>query len=127
MPECDIEKGVAEIGPLGFVRAAERRMVGIGRRDYQRIGVRETRDEDSGIAAEMTTTLCRTPVRASMSARLDGVSLGGDGSLLEPFPRRPKGMKRKIWWRLFAKASRDEQRGIAEMADALRCKSVHLT
>jgi hypothetical protein len=36
LPECDIERGVAEIGPLGFVPAAERRMVGIGRSDYQR-------------------------------------------------------------------------------------------
>src|SRR5882672_5323617 len=50
LPECDIEKGVAEIGPLGLVPAAERRMVGIGRRDYQRIGVRETRNKDPGIA-----------------------------------------------------------------------------
>jgi hypothetical protein len=37
--------------------------------------------------------------------------LGGDSSLLELFPGRPKGMKRKTWWRLFAKANRDEQRG----------------
>jgi hypothetical protein len=43
-------------------------------------------------------------------------SLGGDGSLLEPFPRRPRGMKRKTWWRLFAKASRDEKRAIIGMA-----------
>jgi hypothetical protein len=43
-------------------------------------------------------------------------SLGGDGSLLEPFPGRSKGMKRKTWWRLFAKANRDEQRGIIGMA-----------
>ena len=48
MPECDIEKGVAKIGPLGFVPAAERRMVGIGRSDYQRIRVRETRNKDPG-------------------------------------------------------------------------------
>src|SRR5712675_1059699 len=50
LPERDVEKGIAEIGPLGLVPAAERRMVGIGRRDDQRIGVRETRDEDPGIA-----------------------------------------------------------------------------
>jgi hypothetical protein len=31
--------------------------------------------------------------------------LGGDGSLLEPFPYRPMGMKRKTWWRLVAKAN----------------------
>jgi hypothetical protein len=31
LTECDIEKGIAEISPLGFVPAAEQRMVGIGR------------------------------------------------------------------------------------------------
>ena len=46
-PERSIEKGIAEIGPLGLVLAAERRMVGIGRGDYEHIGVRETRDKDS--------------------------------------------------------------------------------
>jgi len=51
LPECDIEKGVAEMGPFGFVPAAERWMVGIGRGDYQRIGVRETRDKDPEIVA----------------------------------------------------------------------------
>jgi hypothetical protein len=49
LPECDVEKSIAEIGPLGLVPAAERRMVGIGRGDYQHIGVRETGDKDSRI------------------------------------------------------------------------------
>jgi hypothetical protein len=40
LPECDVEKSIAEIGPLGLVPASERRMVGI--RDDQRIWVRET-------------------------------------------------------------------------------------
>jgi hypothetical protein len=30
LPECDVEKGIAEIRPPGLVPAAERRMVGIG-------------------------------------------------------------------------------------------------
>src|SRR3954463_1407228 len=33
LPEGDVKKSVAKIGPLGFVAAAERRMVRIGRRD----------------------------------------------------------------------------------------------
>jgi len=52
--------------------------------------------------------------------------LGGDGSLLEPFPGRAKGMKRKTWWRLFAKANRDEQRGLIEMAVAVSTLSCGL-
>ena len=47
LPKCDVEKSIAEIGPLGLIPAAKRLMVGIGRGDYQHIGVRETRDKDS--------------------------------------------------------------------------------
>jgi hypothetical protein len=39
--------------------------------------------------------------------------LGGDGSLLERFPGRPKGMKLKTWWRLYAKG----RQGRAARAD----------
>jgi hypothetical protein len=45
--------------------------------------------------------------------------LGGDGSLLEPFPGPVKGMKRKTWWRLYAKGRRDEQRGLIGMEAAV--------
>ena len=50
LPKCDVENSIAEIGPAGLIPAAERLMIGIGRGDYQHIGVRETRDKDSGIA-----------------------------------------------------------------------------
>ena len=50
LPECDVEKSIAEIGPFGLVPSAERLMVAIGRGDYEHIGVRETRDKDPGIA-----------------------------------------------------------------------------
>ena len=53
-------------------------------------------------------------------------SLGGDGSLLAPFPSRPKGMKRKTWMRLFAKCKRDEQRGIMGMAATVANLSARL-
>src|SRR5262245_66588503 len=45
LPECDVEKSIAEIGPPGFVSAAERLMVGIRRGDDQHIGVRKTWDK----------------------------------------------------------------------------------
>jgi hypothetical protein len=51
--------------------------------------------------------------------------LGGDGSLHEPFSRRPKGMKQKTWRKLIAKVIRDEQRwfmGVAAAASALSAK-----
>jgi len=41
-PQRDVEEGIAEIGPLGLVPAAERRMVGIGGGDDQRIGAGES-------------------------------------------------------------------------------------
>lgn len=43
-PERDVEKSVAEIGPLGLVLTAEGRMVGIGRGDDQHIAIRQTWD-----------------------------------------------------------------------------------
>ena len=52
--------------------------------------------------------------------------LGGDGSLLERFPGRPKGMKRKTWWRLHAKVMRDEQRGLIGVAAAVASLSAKL-
>ena len=60
LPKCDVEKGVAEIGPLGLVLAAERRMVGIGRGDYQYVGVRETGDKDYANSIDQDSAL-RTP------------------------------------------------------------------
>jgi hypothetical protein len=64
--------------------------------------------------------------RAITRAVLLRRSLGGDGSLLEPFPRRPRGMKRKTWLRLFVRARRDEQRGIAGMAAAVASLTAQL-
>src|SRR4029079_6229154 len=45
--EVSIEKGVAEIGPLGFVFASERRVGSICRGDDKRISISETRYEDA--------------------------------------------------------------------------------
>ena len=49
--EGSIEKGVAEIGPLGFVLASERWVVSICRGDDKRISIGEPRYEDARIAS----------------------------------------------------------------------------
>jgi hypothetical protein len=72
------------------------------------------------------STRQHTRDRAITRAVLLRRKLGGDGSLLEPFPRRPKGMKRKTWWRLFAKARRDEERGLLGMAAVVARVSARL-
>jgi hypothetical protein len=51
LAECNIEKGIVKIGPLGFVLAAERRMIGISGSYYKRIGIGEARYEDTRIAS----------------------------------------------------------------------------
>src|SRR5262249_57049345 len=47
--QCNIEKGIAEIGPLGFILASERWMAGVCRGDHERIRIGEGRYEDAGI------------------------------------------------------------------------------
>src|SRR6478735_12371816 len=49
-PQRLVEEGVAEIGPLGLVLAAERWMVGIRCGYDQRVCIRKPRDEYAGIA-----------------------------------------------------------------------------
>jgi hypothetical protein len=49
--ERSIEKGVAEIGPLGFVLTLERRVVSVRRGDYKCIGIGEPMYEDARIAS----------------------------------------------------------------------------
>src|SRR6476646_1069409 len=49
--ERSIEKGVAEIGPFGFVLASERRVVSICRGDDKCFSIGETRYEDARIAS----------------------------------------------------------------------------
>jgi hypothetical protein len=47
----NVEKGIPKIGPLGFVLAAERGVVGICCGDYKRVGIGEARYEDARIAS----------------------------------------------------------------------------
>jgi hypothetical protein len=62
------------------------------------------------------STRQRARDRAVTRAVLLRRQLGGSGSLLDPFPRRPRGMKRKQWLRLFEKCNRDERRSIEGVA-----------
>ena len=46
-------------------------------------------------------------------------SLGGSGSLLDPFPAKPEGMQRATWLRLFSKCQREERKGLLGAAAAI--------
>ena len=49
--ESGIEKGITEMGPLGFVLTSKRRVVSVRRGDYQRISISQARYEDARIAS----------------------------------------------------------------------------
>jgi hypothetical protein len=46
--------------------------------------------------------------------------LGGSANLLEPFPERPRGMRRSTYYRLLARAMAAQERSIALDSDYLR-------
>src|SRR5260370_16143773 len=49
MAQGRVEEGVAEIGPIVSIFAAERCMIGVCRSDHQRVGIGKRADENSGI------------------------------------------------------------------------------
>src|SRR5262249_13205846 len=51
LAQGNIEKRIAEIGPLGFVLTSERWMAGVCRSDHERISIGEGRYEDARIAS----------------------------------------------------------------------------
>ena len=72
------------------------------------------------------STRQKTPSRANQRAVEIRRSLGGSGSLLEPFPPRPMGMRRASWLRLWSTCQRYEQVGFAGVAAVLERMSAQL-
>ncbi len=74
-PKRNVEKGIAERTPPGLVLATERWMVGIGRGGMTRTsGLARRGERDSRITGrDDHHFVSRTPVRANISARVDGV------------------------------------------------------
>src|SRR5580693_7888153 len=71
VPESLVEKGVPEVGPFDLVLATERRMIGIGGGNHQRVGTGQRTDETStaghGIAPRHAT--CQRLVNSSGLSR----------------------------------------------------------
>ena len=86
--ECSIEKGVAEIGPLGFVLASERRVVSICRGDDKRISIGETRYEDARIASRNDHDLVSHFRAPSISERWDGLRVSASRPATTARPSR---------------------------------------
>ena len=53
--------------------------------------------------------------------------LGGSGNLLEPFPLKPKGMRRGAWLKLFSRCKRYERKSLLGLATAIENLSARLS
>src|SRR5262245_1768886 len=88
----NIEKGLAEIGPVGFVLASERCMAGVRRCDHERISIGEGRYEDARIASRNDHDL------VSHAGSLEHLGKFGWRGDHEPFFRSER--RKKSMWQL---------------------------
>ena len=71
----------------------------------------------------------RQTTRDRAVARAVGIrrGLGASGSLLEPFPIKPKGMRRRAWLKLFSRCERYERKSLVGLATAIESLSARLS
>jgi len=71
----------------------------------------------------------RQTTRERAVARAVGIrrGLGASGSLLEPFPIKPKGMRRRAWLKLFSRCERYERKSLVGLATAIENLSARLS
>ena len=71
----------------------------------------------------------RQTTRDRAVARAVGIrrGLGASGSLLEPFPLKPKGMRRRAWLKLFSRCERYERKSLVGLATAIENLSARLS
>ena len=71
----------------------------------------------------------RQTTRDRAVARAVGIrrGLGASGSLLEPFPIKPKGMRRRAWLKLFSRCEQYERKSLVGLATAIENLSARLS